>query len=162
MGRTTSRRSASSGAPSRSSSVRRRSRATRNPTVARRPTERRAAGERRDRGAPAASVASGGRMNELEDRTVVVVGAGSGIGLATARAAAALGARVILAGRTRSKLEDAARASGLASRAVPMDMLDASEVDRVMASIGAVDHIVLAAAGDELASVGGIRSLTGE
>jgi NAD(P)-dependent dehydrogenase (short-subunit alcohol dehydrogenase family) len=43
-----------------------------------------------------------------------------------------------------------------------MDMLDQSAVDRTMASIGRIDHLVLAAAGDELACRSRIADLTTE
>jgi NAD(P)-dependent dehydrogenase (short-subunit alcohol dehydrogenase family) len=45
----------------------------------------------------------------LRKRTVVVAGGGRHMGLAVARAAAALGARVVIVGRDRSRIEDAAR-----------------------------------------------------
>ena len=101
-------------------------------------------------------------MSELNDQTVVVVGASSGIGLTTAKAAAARGAKVILLSRSRARVEEAARVAGPKARAVSMDMLDPAAVDGVMASIGGVDHIVLAAAGDELASRGRVTNLTSE
>ena len=48
-------------------------------------------------------------MNRFIDKVVIVTGAGSGIGAAAARRFAAEGARVVLAGRTRTKLEATAR-----------------------------------------------------
>ncbi|HTN87354.1 MAG TPA: SDR family NAD(P)-dependent oxidoreductase, partial [Sorangium sp.] len=94
---------------------------------------------------------------------MAVVGASSGIGLATARAAAARGARVILLSRSQARLDEAAASvTGGTTRAVAMDMLDAAAVDRAMASIGGVDHLVLTAVADELASRAPIKELTAE
>ncbi|WP_437730091.1 SDR family oxidoreductase [Sorangium sp. So ce1335] len=102
-------------------------------------------------------------MSELSNRTVVVAGASSGIGLATARAAAARGARVVMLSRSQSRLDEAARSvTAGAARAVAMDMLDPAAVDRVMGSIGGVDHLVLTAVADELGSRAPIGALTGE
>ncbi|WP_437853498.1 SDR family oxidoreductase [Sorangium sp. So ce363] len=105
-------------------------------------------------------------MSELSSQTVAVVGASSGIGLATARAAAARGARVILLSRSQARLDEAAASvTGGTTRAVAMDMLDAAAVDRAMAviaSIGGIDHLVLTAVADELASCAPIRALTAE
>jgi NAD(P)-dependent dehydrogenase (short-subunit alcohol dehydrogenase family) len=101
-------------------------------------------------------------MSDLSKQTVVIVGASSGIGLAAARAAAARGAETIMVSRSRAPLEEAARAVGGAARAVPMDMMDRAEVDRTFASIGPFDHLVLTAAGEELAYRGKITDLTNE
>lgn len=102
-------------------------------------------------------------MNPLQNQTVVVVGASSGIGLATARAAASRGADVVMLSRSQARLDAAAASvTGGTVRAVAMDMLDPDAVGRVMASIAAVDHLVLTAVADELASRAPIRALTGE
>mgnify|MGYP000956843539 CR=1 FL=1 len=45
------------------------------------------------------------RPNLLQDRIILITGAGDGIGKAAAVSCAALGAKVILAGRTLAKLE---------------------------------------------------------
>jgi len=101
-------------------------------------------------------------MSELAKQTVVVVGASSGIGLATAKAAALQGAKVIMLSLSHAKLEGAAKAVRGTARAIAMDMLDRAAVDRTIASIGAIDHLVLTAAGDELACRGRITDLTTE
>jgi meso-butanediol dehydrogenase/(S,S)-butanediol dehydrogenase/diacetyl reductase len=48
-------------------------------------------------------------MNRFQDKVVIVTGAGSGIGAATALRFAKEGARVVLVGRTRDKLEAVAK-----------------------------------------------------
>lgn len=102
-------------------------------------------------------------MSGLTKQTVVVVGASSGIGLATAKAAAARGADVVMLSRSQAKLDEAAKtATGGTTRAIAMDTLDAAAVNRVMATIGPVDHLVLTAVANELGSSAAIRVLTNE
>jgi NAD(P)-dependent dehydrogenase (short-subunit alcohol dehydrogenase family) len=101
-------------------------------------------------------------MSALSRQTVVVVGASSGIGLATARAAAQEGAETILLSRSQAKLEVAARSVPGTARAIAMDMLDPAAVDRALASIGGIDHLVLTAVGDEYALFGRLAELTSE
>lgn len=69
----------------------------------------------------------------LEGKTAVIYGGGGSIGGATARAFAREGARVFLAGRTRSTLEAVAeeiRAAGGAAQTAEVDALDEGSVDR--------------------------------
>jgi NAD(P)-dependent dehydrogenase (short-subunit alcohol dehydrogenase family) len=69
----------------------------------------------------------------LAGRRALVVGGGSGIGLATARLLAADGAHVTLAGRTVSKLEDAAATIDGSVGVVGCDVLDAGDVRNAVA-----------------------------
>jgi NAD(P)-dependent dehydrogenase (short-subunit alcohol dehydrogenase family) len=57
----------------------------------------------------------------LADRTVVILGGSSGIGLATAMAAKAEGARVVITGRSRERLDAAHADLGSDVRAVSLD-----------------------------------------
>src|SRR4051812_40871296 len=86
-----------------------------------------------------APVACGSRMKNrrpkaLKDQVIVITGASSGIGLATARMAAKRGARVVMAARNESDLNNAAeeiRANGGRVVAVTCDVSDADAVDRL-------------------------------
>jgi NAD(P)-dependent dehydrogenase (short-subunit alcohol dehydrogenase family) len=68
-----------------------------------------------------------------DSRVVIVTGAGSGIGRASALALLAAGHRVVLAGRRRAPLDEAAAGSGAAERAqvVPTDVTDPASVRRL-------------------------------
>ena len=71
--------------------------------------------------------------NLLQDRIILITGAGDGIGKAAAISCAALGAKVILAGRTLAKLEqvfDQIVAAGGAEPVIyPVDLEGASTED---------------------------------
>ncbi len=82
-------------------------------------------------------------------RVILVVGASSGIGLASARELAREGARVILAARSRDRLEAEAtklRAAGRDAHTAVLDVSDASVVERRVAEIlehhGHIDAVV--------------------
>jgi gluconate 5-dehydrogenase len=86
---------------------------------------------------------------DLSGRVALVTGGGSGLGLAIARGLARAGARVVLNGRTASKLEAAAaglKAEGLAVETAVFDVADSAAVGAgiadVAARIGAVDILV--------------------
>src|SRR3954462_4105003 len=98
-----------------------------------------------------APVACGSRMKNrrpkaLKDQVIVITGASSGIGLATARMAAKRGARVVMAARNETDLNNAAeeiRANGGRVVAVPTDVSDENAVDRLgeaaLLEFGAID-----------------------
>ncbi|WP_394832993.1 SDR family oxidoreductase [Pendulispora rubella] len=85
---------------------------------------------------------------DLSNRTVIVVGGGSGIGLGIARAALARGARIVLGGRSREKLDRALEAleAGERGRSVAVDITQEADVVRLFESVPEVDHIAVTAA----------------
>jgi len=100
-------------------------------------------------------------MTDLTSQTVLVVGASSGIGLATVKAAAARGASVIMLSRSPEKL--AAATAGLVGGGVhtlAANVLDREAVHREIGSLGPIDHLVLTAVADELASAGRVDQLS--
>jgi NADP-dependent 3-hydroxy acid dehydrogenase YdfG len=101
-------------------------------------------------------------VRELAGQTVAIVGASSGIGLATAKASAAAGAKVIMLSRSEEKLRHAARTVSGAPRVAAMDMLDRPAVARALASIGAIDHLVLTAVAGENARRAPLAKLTAD
>jgi NAD(P)-dependent dehydrogenase (short-subunit alcohol dehydrogenase family) len=88
-------------------------------------------------------------MNRLENKVAVVTGAGTGIGKATAVRFAAEGAKVVLAGRTVSRLEDAAKEIAAINgifRVIQCDVSDEKQVQHLMAEtvreFGQIDILV--------------------
>ena len=82
----------------------------------------------------------------LRGKKVIVIGGSSGIGLATASAAAEQGAKVLIASRSREKLE---RARGEVGGRVGIFVLDVTREEEVRSFFeraGAFDHLVTTAA----------------
>lgn len=81
------------------------------------------------------------QINEAT-RTIVITGAGSGIGRATAQLLLSQGWNVVLAGRTKSTLEETAQ-SHPSAQVIPTDVTDASAVDELFSAaqqrFGSVD-----------------------
>jgi NAD(P)-dependent dehydrogenase (short-subunit alcohol dehydrogenase family) len=70
-------------------------------------------------------------MGTLEGKTAVVTGAATGIGRATAARLAAEGAYVFLVGRRKAELDAAAASLGPSAVAVPADIADPADLDRL-------------------------------
>ncbi|HEX3351754.1 MAG TPA: SDR family oxidoreductase [Terriglobales bacterium] len=68
----------------------------------------------------------------LKDKIAIVTGAGSGIGRACALALAREGAQVVLAGRRKDKIEEAAREGGPSTLAISADVSNKAEIGRVL------------------------------
>jgi NAD(P)-dependent dehydrogenase (short-subunit alcohol dehydrogenase family) len=83
----------------------------------------------------------------LIDQTVVVMGGTSGVGLATARLAIESGARVIIAGRSRDRLDQAVAVLGNQVYGEQVDASDRDALDAFFTRTGHLDHLVIAASG---------------
>jgi meso-butanediol dehydrogenase / (S,S)-butanediol dehydrogenase / diacetyl reductase len=68
----------------------------------------------------------------LKDKVAIITGAGSGIGRACALALAREGARVVLVGRRKDKLENTAKQIGDAALAITADVSKSADIERVV------------------------------
>jgi NAD(P)-dependent dehydrogenase (short-subunit alcohol dehydrogenase family) len=83
----------------------------------------------------------------LKNRRVVVIGGSSGMGLATAKHLAAEGAHVMIASRSREKLDAALQVIGGNAEARQLDFSKEDAVREFFSLLGAFDHLVLTGAG---------------
>jgi NAD(P)-dependent dehydrogenase (short-subunit alcohol dehydrogenase family) len=75
-------------------------------------------------------------MGQFEGKTAVITGGGTrGIGRATARRLAAEGAHVFITGRRKTELDEAVEALGASVTAVPGDITDPADLDRLYAAV---------------------------
>lgn len=85
-------------------------------------------------------------MRDLSNKVTWITGAGTGIGEGAARALAAAGMRVVLSGRRERELERVARALGVETLVLPLDVSDKAAVlaarDRILARFGRIDVLV--------------------
>ncbi|MET7574732.1 SDR family oxidoreductase [Streptomyces sp. NPDC005492] len=74
-------------------------------------------------------------MGQLEGKTALVTGGGTGIGLATAARLASDGAHVFITGRRKDALDSAVESIGSAVTAVPGDIAEPADLDRLYDAI---------------------------
>jgi len=88
-------------------------------------------------------------MVSIENQIAVVTGAGRGIGRAIAIELGKLGARVVLAARSRTELEDTARVIGAPASVIPTDVRKKEDLEKLFEQVafasGPVDILVNAA-----------------
>lgn len=78
---------------------------------------------------------------QLAGKRIVIIGGSSGLGLATAKLAAEMGARVVIAARTRERLERAAAEIGGEVEAHTVDVTREEQLKELFARLGEFDHI---------------------
>ena len=78
-------------------------------------------------------------QGKLEGKVAVVTGAGSGIGLAIAERFGAEGARVVLVGRQKPRLEEAAKRIGGGASAASVDVGEEEQVRALVEGLPRVD-----------------------
>src|ERR1700733_7128519 len=89
--------------------------------------------------------AKGTNGMSFDGQRVVIIGASAGIGEATAREFAARNAAVTITGRSKERLDEAARRIGYPVDAAEVDATDRGALDAFFAVTGTVDHLVLSA-----------------
>src|SRR5499426_946866 len=85
-------------------------------------------------------------MTSVDGKTAIVTGAGRGIGRAIAIELARAGARVSLAARSRSQLEETAKVIGDSASVFPTDVRDRTQVEALIehtsSAVGPIDILV--------------------
>ena len=82
---------------------------------------------------------------DLAGKTILIVGGSSGIGLSTAQRAAAVGAKLLIAARSRQRLDAALARLPQGTQAEELDFANASSVSALAGRMGSIDHPVLSA-----------------
>jgi len=83
----------------------------------------------------------------LQNQKIVIIGASQGMGLATARQLAAQGNAVIMASKTKNKIESAAQEIDKNAIGKVLDFTDEEAVKKFFEEVGSFDHLVLIGAG---------------
>jgi NAD(P)-dependent dehydrogenase (short-subunit alcohol dehydrogenase family) len=86
---------------------------------------------------------------EFKDKKVIIIGASSGMGLATAMRLQLKGAHIVMVGRNKEKLQDAAKSVTKDQdqlTIIAADMTTSEGRETIMKASGAIDHLVVTAA----------------
>jgi NAD(P)-dependent dehydrogenase (short-subunit alcohol dehydrogenase family) len=83
---------------------------------------------------------------KLQNQKVVIIGGSSGIGLATAKAALDEGASVVIASRSKEKLEKANRHLGNQVLIFEVDLADPVSLHNLFQEVGELTHLFISAA----------------
>jgi len=83
---------------------------------------------------------------KLQDQKVVIIGGSSGIGLATALAALEEGASVVIASRSREKLEKANQQMNNQALTYEVDLADRTSLGDLFQKVGELSHLFISAA----------------
>lgn len=84
----------------------------------------------------------------LLNQRILIIGGSTGMGLAAAQTLAARGAEVLVAGRSREKLDAALTHIRGKAAGYTVDFTDAASLADLFGQVGQIDHLVLAAAQD--------------
>ncbi len=80
----------------------------------------------------------------LKNQRIVIIGGSSGIGLATAKQAIEQGAHVIIAGRSKDKLDKAQHSLGFESvETYPLDNQNEQQLKAFFENVGQFDHLFI-------------------
>jgi len=82
----------------------------------------------------------------LKGKKVVIIGGSSGIGFESAKQVIAQGAEVIIASRSRNKLQNAKEQLGAKATAFTLDTTEEQQVQSFFEKVGQFDHLVVSAA----------------
>lgn len=83
---------------------------------------------------------------EFEHKTIVIIGGSAGIGLATAKALAGLGADIVIASRSKARLDAATAQIGNGAVGYELDVTNARAVEAFFDTVGPFDHLATPAA----------------
>jgi len=82
----------------------------------------------------------------LKGKKIVIIGGSSGIGFETAKQVIAQGAEVIIASRSKNKLQNAKEQLGASATAFTLDTTQEQQVQSFFEKVGQFDHLVVSAA----------------
>lgn len=83
---------------------------------------------------------------DFKDKKIVIIGGSAGIGLATAKALAGFGAKIVIASRSKARLDAAAAQIGNGAVGHQLDVTDVRAIEAFFGTLGPFDHLATPAA----------------